>query len=176
MQQFRSSYFEKSFLPFILKAWKWRLLMMAILSVIAVAGFANKPNKKGFWLNGLKGLEYYGFAQFFITLLIFVVLCFIVYIILYYDQRSQKMLVAIEIDEKKGVVIFINKDLVGKKYKVTTKFSSLELITETQKDVILEKEFECYVFKRKDEVIGRFFRNHFTWDNEEAIDEIRKKC
>ncbi|WP_156027078.1 hypothetical protein [Sporocytophaga myxococcoides] len=175
MQQFKSQYFEKSFFPFLLKAWRWRLLLMAILSVIFVAGFVSKSGRKGFWLNGLKGLENYGITQFFISLLVFIVICFIAYTILYYDQRSQKVLVGIEIDEKKGVVKFISKDLSDKKYMKTSRFSDLVLEAEVQKDVMLEKEFECYVFKRKGEDIGRFFRNHFTWENEEAINEIRKR-
>jgi hypothetical protein len=96
MQQYKSQYFEKGFFPLLLKTWKWRLLLMAILSIVLVAGFVNKSGKKGFWLNGLKGLEHFEISHFFISLLVFMVVCLVVYFILYFNQRSQKVLVGID--------------------------------------------------------------------------------
>ena len=130
-------------------------------------------------LDAVKGLPYYGPEQFAYSCLACIVLTGINLVAVNYNYVRIKMIVGVEIDDDKKTVTLFTRNLLTQLSGKTYRFHQIKIRNgkDKSKDGLdFLTDVRCGVFTVNRIIVGRFFIDHFTWPENEALlnDIIRK--
>lgn len=178
--KYESPYLNKSFRPYLVKRLTLPALGLLLLSVLIGSAFFHQRENYGyrysdleFFMDGILGIQYYGWKEFSLTLFWFFLILLITSAAIYHDNKSTKMIIAIEEDYPNKKITIFTKDFLDKVRRINIPLSEFKIqLGGRQKDGLSKHGHICFEFKRKREVMGRYFINYFVWHDEKAIHEI----
>lgn len=180
MKRYNSKFFNKHIKYKYLLRLSWWIPLMWLLCILLVStinfNYWDRPYAWNPILTyGIPGLKQFSFFQFLISLMLFVVLLSIKVGYAYTQHKQQKMVVAFDVNKNFSSIKLYIKDLFDNVDICEVRLDEIKITySEREKDVVLNNEFNCYIFKKNNEVIGRFYINDYSWQASQIVEEFKR--